>query len=335
GGRPYQTVEPWHEAPHLDLTDWLMWKPAYLGGLMIRREWLEQSGGFDETLVQAEDVDLLWRLARAGCRFGWLKEPTVGYRQHGENTVRNGRVQAQNLCRVLDKFFTHPDCPAAAKKLENRVRYYTLLWLAWQLFRTGGAEDVPDFLRQSLAHAHFPPELAVSHWLAQMAQFARQDGVVADLRRMWPAFRAASGLADGRWAELAPGLDWWLDVWRPYLDGDAAAAEANLAAYRRFSPRQLVQMAQSGVLVSPRLADTAVIYQFWAAARRLGLVTAADDGEVTALFLTTLAHALYQHRWRLAAKAAGYALRHTGRRRGMAAWGRFVTAAWAYYGGRP
>ncbi len=334
--RPLRLVEPWHEAPNLDLVDWLMWKPAYLGGLIFRREWLERTGGFDESLRQAEDVDFLWRLSLAGCRFGWLKAVTVCYRQHGKNTVANGRAQAENLCRALDNFFGRPDLPAAARRLENQVRYYTLMWLVWQLFRTGYQAEIPGYLRRSLVHTDFPPQMAVSHWLGQLTRFAVQDGAAAaELRRLWPCFQEAAELDDGRWAEIVPGLDWWLDVWRPYLDGRITEAEANLAGYAHLSPRQLVQMAQSGVLASPQLADTAVIGQFWAAAQRLGLASGADAAEVTPLYLTTMAHALFQHRWRLAAAAAAAAMRHSWRRPGLAAWGRFVAAGWRYYGGRP
>jgi glycosyltransferase involved in cell wall biosynthesis len=44
-------AEPWRRAPRLDLRTWLVHKPVFPGAMMVRREWLEQVRGFDESLA--------------------------------------------------------------------------------------------------------------------------------------------------------------------------------------------------------------------------------------------------------------------------------------------
>ncbi|MCP5094639.1 MAG: glycosyltransferase, partial [Chloroflexi bacterium] len=89
-GHVIKTVEPWHDAPQLDLLTWLQWKPVRLGATLFRRAWLEQVNGFDPTLRQAEDVDLMLRLSLAGCQIKWLPRPTMQYRHHAQSTIRQG-----------------------------------------------------------------------------------------------------------------------------------------------------------------------------------------------------------------------------------------------------
>ena len=40
---------------------------------MVRKEWIDRVGTFDETLRACEDWDMWLRLAYAGCRFGWVE----------------------------------------------------------------------------------------------------------------------------------------------------------------------------------------------------------------------------------------------------------------------
>lgn len=64
--RVMSCVEPWHGLPVLDVAAWLLWKPVFLGAMLLRRDWLERVGGFDCRFRQASDVDLVLRLVRMG-----------------------------------------------------------------------------------------------------------------------------------------------------------------------------------------------------------------------------------------------------------------------------
>ena len=56
--------------------------------VMMRRSALEEIGNFDESLPQAHDYDLWFRFLRHySC--GFLEEPLLAYRWHGENMSKN------------------------------------------------------------------------------------------------------------------------------------------------------------------------------------------------------------------------------------------------------
>jgi glycosyltransferase involved in cell wall biosynthesis len=216
-GQPRHTIEPWHQAPQLDLATWLRWKPVFLGAMMFRRRWLAAMPGFDPALRQAEDTDLMLRLAAAGCPMAWLPEVTVRYRQHGANTMRNGRQQAEAIMQVLDRFFGRADLPAAIRRLENQVRYDTLLWVVWHLFRTGDHEAITPYLRQTLPHMDHATGQSwhtTRQWLAQLAQHALTDAVpLTDLNFFLPHFGAALGVAPTEWPAEARLLQEILTRW--------------------------------------------------------------------------------------------------------------------------
>jgi glycosyltransferase involved in cell wall biosynthesis len=149
-GRLLETVEPWRNAPLLDLKTWLMWKPVFLGGIMIRAEWLRRAGGFNPRLYQTDDVELMFRLAAAGCRMAWWKQPSVCYRQHAANITRDGPRQADDLMAAVDSFFSNGTHPDKIQALERDVRHYTLLWLAFDLWRKDYPSAMADYLLRTV-----------------------------------------------------------------------------------------------------------------------------------------------------------------------------------------
>ncbi|MCF3574952.1 glycosyltransferase family A protein [Planktothrix agardhii] len=123
---------------------WLRWKPlGTMGTLMFRREWLLKIEGFEPGLAHAEDVDLILRMVLLGCESAWLHQPTVCYRQHDRNTMRDGVSQAKSINYVLDKFFNLSNIPLEIRLIENWVRYSTLVWSSWYLYYTRMAKFNP------------------------------------------------------------------------------------------------------------------------------------------------------------------------------------------------
>lgn len=53
----------------------LLWNPLHVCSVMMRRDWQQKVGLFDESLHAYEDWDMWLRLARAGCRMGWVAHP--------------------------------------------------------------------------------------------------------------------------------------------------------------------------------------------------------------------------------------------------------------------
>jgi glycosyltransferase involved in cell wall biosynthesis len=195
----HTTIRPWEVAPVLDLEAWLRWKPVRLGALMIRKTWIEQVGGFDESLRQSHDVDLVLRLAIAGCRVAWLKAPVVAYRLHGHNTTKNSAVQAACVDQWLKKFFARPDLPPPIQALRREIFYDTHLWLAWHHLRCDRADLMAEELRKTIPYApHLPVELP-GEWAVRLEALAAADGCPFDLESL---------LAQDAWQTLMAATLW-------------------------------------------------------------------------------------------------------------------------------
>ena len=181
-GKHIKTVQPWHKAPKLDLETWLKKKCVRTSAMIFRREWLEKVGGFDPEIRQSHDVDLILRLSLAGCKTIWLKEETVCYRQHGENTTKDSLKQAIYVQAVLDKFFSHHDLPKSISIQESRVRYHTLVWIAWCQYRANNLDDMTRFLQKSLSFSPYLKVENISHWLTSFKRFFTERGENFDVR---------------------------------------------------------------------------------------------------------------------------------------------------------
>ncbi|WP_413161541.1 glycosyltransferase family 2 protein [Capilliphycus salinus ALCB114379] len=176
-GETLMDVRPWETVPKLNLETWLRWKPlGTMGTLMFRRDRLEQVGGFEPGLTHAEDVDLILRLALKGCKAGWLRQSTVCYRQHDQNTMRDGISQAQSINWVLDRFFNQPDVPVDIRLIENWVRYSTLVWSSWYLYYTGFPQEMVQYLQKSWSYSPFLGIETVMNWIESFTQYSQNLG---------------------------------------------------------------------------------------------------------------------------------------------------------------
>lgn len=175
-----KTVQPWHKAPELNLETWLKRKCVRTSAMIFRREWLEKVGGFDEELKQSHDVDLILRLSLAGCKFTWLKEDTVCYRQHEANTTKNSVRQAKYVRAVLDKFFANQNLPEHIRETESQTRYHTLVWLAWYQYRANNLDMMSEFLQKSLDVSPYLRVENIAHWITNFERFSQERGETFD-----------------------------------------------------------------------------------------------------------------------------------------------------------
>lgn len=65
---------------------------------MMRKEALDRSGWFDESLAQAHDWDLWFRLLRM-YRCGFLDETLLGYRWHGKNMSQHPDTRCEEIVK--------------------------------------------------------------------------------------------------------------------------------------------------------------------------------------------------------------------------------------------
>jgi len=105
--------ETFDKGPPSDGSELLLGNPLHVGSVLLRREWQERVGLFDETLRSYEDWDLWLRLARSDCPMGWVPRPVSLYRFHGEQMTRIGEQMTTATFAVLDKTFADPGLPAA------------------------------------------------------------------------------------------------------------------------------------------------------------------------------------------------------------------------------
>lgn len=92
---------------------------------MIRREWLEKVGGFDERLTAGEDWDLWCRLWLAGCAFHPIDEIVATYRIRPGTQSRDCERLFRGRTLVLDKLFAALG-PRASEALRNKA--YCRIW---------------------------------------------------------------------------------------------------------------------------------------------------------------------------------------------------------------
>ena len=157
--------QPWIHAPFLDLKNWLLFQPVMTSAMMFRRSALVSVGGFDPGLRHLEDIDLALRLSRQGYAAAWVEKVTVAYRRHGENASLTIASQDTALGTVLDKFFAQPGLPDEIRHLERRVRYSSLVWIAYQYHRAGCYDEMARRLVQSLGYAALSTSATFLDWI--------------------------------------------------------------------------------------------------------------------------------------------------------------------------
>jgi glycosyltransferase involved in cell wall biosynthesis len=179
-GKPWSDIEPWYDAPQLNLQEWLVRMPVLLSAMMFRRSWLERVGSFDSSYKQVNDVDLVQRLVLMGCPAVWVRQVTVLYRQHDRNDSLNTLLQAEESWRVRDRFFSQPNLPPEVRQVERESCYYALVWSAWRLYHRGHLPEMAIYLERAF---HFRPGAwteAVLRWVELFQQYEREYGGQGD-----------------------------------------------------------------------------------------------------------------------------------------------------------
>jgi len=119
-----------------DCADLLLGNPLHVGSVMVRREWQETAGFFDETLRSYEDWDMWLRLALAGCRMGWVARPVSLYRFHRAQMTRDGGQMTTATFAVLKKLYDNPsDLPDRWRMMKDKAYSSAYLRAAFQSYR--------------------------------------------------------------------------------------------------------------------------------------------------------------------------------------------------------
>ena len=134
-----------------DSVQLLLGNPLHVGSVMVRREWQERVGFFDETLRSYEDWDMWLRLALAGCRMGWVDKPVSLYRFHSNQMTGNGQQMTTATFAVLEKLFARTDLPPRWQAMRDRAYSHAHLRGAAQAYQAedfaGAAEHLDSAVR--------------------------------------------------------------------------------------------------------------------------------------------------------------------------------------------
>jgi Glycosyl transferase family 2 len=177
-------VQPWQQIPQLTAANLIIWKPVFLGAMLFRRHWLERARGFNTTLEQTPDVDLVMRLAKIGCPAAWVEQVTVKYRQHETNASHDALRQAQELNQITADFFTQSSLAPEIKTLEAQSRYQSLIWGAWRLHQTGYLTEMSDYLRESQTYSDQYPTKIPLDWLESFKNYSAEYGQQFDVNTL-------------------------------------------------------------------------------------------------------------------------------------------------------
>jgi glycosyltransferase involved in cell wall biosynthesis len=182
------SVEPWHGIPTLDLEAWLLWKPVFLGAMLLERRCLEESGEFNVQYHQASDVELILRLAVAEVESVWVPQVVVGYRQHQCNVSHNILWEAEECELILCKLFQEYEEIDRIKKLEQRAKYINLVRSAWRFFSVGNDSQTLRFLKKSLIYSNYCKVESFFDWQGQFEKYNQEYGLTTDLKKMATIF---------------------------------------------------------------------------------------------------------------------------------------------------
>ena len=175
-GRLLALVEPWQEGAGFTAEQALRHKAVLPSAWMLRREVLERTGGFDAALSQAEDVDLLLRLALAGEPGAWWQQMGCSYRIHGGGASGRARDQARSLLWVTSRQLNRLSPDPMLDHFRAEVLHATRAWAGWNAWRRGDSELAFELWRTALGLSPLPPALTWAHLAENVARSEARDG---------------------------------------------------------------------------------------------------------------------------------------------------------------
>jgi len=131
------------------LRDFLKGGGLHLNGLTIRRDAVLRSGTFDESLIQGQDTDFIFRFLLKNRIYNTPgQEPGAVYRVHGSNTIRNTSegifYRRKAACKHLKLSITHLLSPSIVSRILRKYLEYDYLLL------TGNKQNKYKVLFKSL-----------------------------------------------------------------------------------------------------------------------------------------------------------------------------------------
>ncbi|MGH9384227.1 MAG: glycosyltransferase family 2 protein [Vicinamibacterales bacterium] len=171
-----------------------------VGCLLFSREWLEKTGGFDESCRLIEDVDLLMRLVMANGRLHRVPtdRPVSWYRQREGSLSRESDQAFIDGClrnaRFAERFWTNQDALTPTRAdLIAAIYFMGARFYAARDHRAASASLLADIDR--LVPNFLPPGSQTLRWLSRVLGYRRAETIAAHHRRWRRAFRSVGAPA--------------------------------------------------------------------------------------------------------------------------------------------
>lgn len=196
-GHVERVVRPWAHHPEFDEE-----RLTYIGliglhGMLLRRNWFDRVGGFDDSLHLAEDMDLAWRIWAAGGPMAWLTAIVGDYRIHEDNSshrvLEHHHARLALLQRQLD---TDKLTAAAVARAPDVVA----------LLKVGAAGRLYGLGRHDRAHQLLLGAIRLSPMLLDNDGLPLLDAIAGWRDDPWIGNRGR--ILETALAGLPPSLDW-------------------------------------------------------------------------------------------------------------------------------
>ncbi|GAP10770.1 glycosyltransferase [Bellilinea caldifistulae] len=128
----------------------ILGNPFHVGSVMIKKEWQEKIGYFDETLRSYEDWDYWLRLAIEGCNMEVVPVAVSKYRFHTGQMTRNGEQMTTANLAVLEKTFTNPNLSQEWQKMKPKAYAHAHLRAAAHGFLSSDFRFAHEHIRMAL-----------------------------------------------------------------------------------------------------------------------------------------------------------------------------------------
>ncbi len=239
--------------------DLLLGNPFHVGSVLLRRQWFEQVGFFEESLRSYEDWDYWLRLALAGCPMRVIDQPVSLYRFHTAQMTRNGAQMTNATLAVLSRTFQRADLPETWQERKGAAYANAYLRAAAQAYLHAEFDSGKAYLRAALQQN---PALSAENALALQQRFSGWT----ELPKALPPAQfleniylnlpdELNGLAQLRGQVL--GAAFFNQALDHHRDGEASQALASLAHSARYAPRRLFNRGAASILLHNSLGPPA------------------------------------------------------------------------------
>jgi glycosyltransferase involved in cell wall biosynthesis len=235
----------------------LLGNPFHVGSVLVRREWQERAGFFDESLRSYEDWDMWLRLLYAGCQMGYAAQPVSLYRFHTAQMTRDGRQMTTATFAVLNKLFNEYDLPPAWLALKEKAYSRAYLRAAAQSYRVMAFADGQANLAQAvtldpalLADDAEPLARRLMAW-TNLPKFPDRLAYLEDIYNHLPPELAA--LQARRGAEL--GRAAMQLAYEAYQAGDMGRTRTAVRRAFRYQPARLTNRGALSIFVRSHLSS--------------------------------------------------------------------------------